>query len=201
LVQGNLARQERMLSSALWSRFSLAFCRARTFAGLSCAAWRSASRRSNLRRRWQATVADHLLGQLDRPLFAVCGAAQVRGMAQATPLAVLNAPFLALLGPFQQGPKLVGTGAAGAANQGISVSLSGDRSTAIVGGRSDNNGTGAAWVYGPAAFAGTPGTPNCLSQSVAALVQQYGGLSAAASALGYSDVSALQNAIVAFCGG
>jgi hypothetical protein len=79
------------------------------------------------------------------------------------------------------------------------VSLSGDRTTAIVGGPGDNNQVGAVWVYGPPVFAGTPGTPNCLSQSVSALAQQYGGLSAAAAALGYSDVSALQNAIMAFC--
>jgi len=38
----------------------------------------------------------------------------------------------------QQGPKLVGTGAAGAARQGSSVSLSGDWNTAILGGPGDN---------------------------------------------------------------
>jgi hypothetical protein len=52
----------------------------------------------------------------------------------------------------QQGGKLVGTGAAGPANQGYSVALSGDGNTAIVGGNYDNanNGTattGAAWVW------------------------------------------------------
>jgi lipocalin len=50
----------------------------------------------------------------------------------------------------QQGSKLVGTGAAGNAWQGISVALSGDSNTAIVGGPSDNNpgsAIGAAWVY------------------------------------------------------
>jgi hypothetical protein len=47
----------------------------------------------------------------------------------------------------QQGPKLVGTGAAGNANQGWSVAISGDGNTAIVGGRSDNSNAGAAWVY------------------------------------------------------
>jgi hypothetical protein len=39
----------------------------------------------------------------------------------------------------QQGSKLVGTGALGAA-QGISVALSGDGNTAIVGGPGDNYG-------------------------------------------------------------
>jgi hypothetical protein len=54
----------------------------------------------------------------------------------------------------QQGSKVVGTGAVGNAQQGISVALSGDGNTAIVGGNCDNstpgcNGTrtGAAWVF------------------------------------------------------
>jgi hypothetical protein len=49
----------------------------------------------------------------------------------------------------QQGNKLVGTGAAGpnGAQQGISVALSGDGNTAIVGGPIDNNATGSAWVF------------------------------------------------------
>jgi len=47
----------------------------------------------------------------------------------------------------QQGPKLVGIGAIGSAQQGSSVSLSGDRNTAIVGGFNDNGGLGATWVF------------------------------------------------------
>jgi FG-GAP-like repeat len=47
----------------------------------------------------------------------------------------------------QQGDKLVGSGAVGSANQGISVALSADGNTAIVGGSGDNSGIGAAWVY------------------------------------------------------
>jgi hypothetical protein len=47
----------------------------------------------------------------------------------------------------QQGPKLVGGGAAGAAGQGESVALSGDGNTAIVGGFNDNSSAGAAWVF------------------------------------------------------
>jgi hypothetical protein len=47
----------------------------------------------------------------------------------------------------QQGKKLVGTGAVGKARQGMSVSLSADGNTAIVGGWSDNGKTGAAWVF------------------------------------------------------
>jgi uncharacterized repeat protein (TIGR02543 family) len=47
----------------------------------------------------------------------------------------------------QQGTKLVGTGAVGAAQQGWSVSLSADGNTASVGGYADNSAVGAAWVY------------------------------------------------------
>jgi hypothetical protein len=47
----------------------------------------------------------------------------------------------------QQGSKLVGTGAVGAAFEGFSVALSGDGNTAIVGGLSDNSAAGAAWVF------------------------------------------------------
>ena len=47
----------------------------------------------------------------------------------------------------QQGPKLVGTGAVGSAAQGRSVAISGDGTTAIVGGPSDDEDAGAAWVW------------------------------------------------------
>jgi lipocalin len=47
----------------------------------------------------------------------------------------------------QQGSKLVGSGAVGAAAQGISVALSADGNTAIVGGPQDASYIGAAWVY------------------------------------------------------
>ena len=47
----------------------------------------------------------------------------------------------------QQGAKLVGTGAVGAAEQGYSVALSADGNTAIVGGETDNGNAGVAWVY------------------------------------------------------
>ena len=47
----------------------------------------------------------------------------------------------------QQGPKLVGPGAVGNAIQGLSVSLSADGNTAMVGGYFDNLGAGAAWVW------------------------------------------------------
>ena len=47
----------------------------------------------------------------------------------------------------QQGTKLVGTGNGGAAQQGISVSLSADGHTALVGGYADNGWQGAAWIF------------------------------------------------------
>jgi hypothetical protein len=50
-------------------------------------------------------------------------------------------------------------------------------------------------------FAGTLGSADCEGKSVSALVKQYGGLDAAAKALGYPNVSALQDAIRAYCGG
>jgi uncharacterized protein (TIGR03437 family) len=47
----------------------------------------------------------------------------------------------------QQGPKLVGSGAQGSAQQGWSVALSADGNTALVHGGADNNYTGAAWIW------------------------------------------------------
>ncbi len=47
----------------------------------------------------------------------------------------------------QQFTKLVGSGAVGGANQGLSVSISADGNTAIVGGPGDNRGAGASWVW------------------------------------------------------
>jgi hypothetical protein len=102
---------------------------------------------------------------------------------------------------WNQQAKLVGTGATGNANQGQSVALSGDRTTAIAGGYSDDNEIGAAWVFAQPVFAGTPGKASCHGQSVSALARQHGGLNAAAAALGYASVEALQNAILAYCEG
>jgi hypothetical protein len=47
----------------------------------------------------------------------------------------------------QQGPKLVGLGAVGAARQGGQVSLSSDGNRAVIGAWYDNNRAGAAWVF------------------------------------------------------
>jgi hypothetical protein len=51
----------------------------------------------------------------------------------------------------------------------------------------------------PSEFAGTPGKSNCHGKSVSALAKQYGGLNAAATALGFDSVGALQGAIEEFC--
>ncbi|HTY58802.1 MAG TPA: T9SS type A sorting domain-containing protein, partial [Bacteroidota bacterium] len=47
----------------------------------------------------------------------------------------------------QQGKKLVGSGAVGQALQGVSVSMSSDGNTALIGGYADSGETGAAWVF------------------------------------------------------
>jgi lipocalin len=60
---------------------------------------------------------------------------------------VLFSSQIALAQFTQQGPKLVGTGAVGAAQQGFSVALSADGSTATVGSPGDNSGVGAVWVF------------------------------------------------------
>ena len=61
---------------------------------------------------------------------------------------VWRLPLSAASGQFtQQGSKLVGSGGSSYARQGISVSLSSDGNTAIVGGYYDNSYAGAAWVY------------------------------------------------------
>jgi hypothetical protein len=52
----------------------------------------------------------------------------------------------------QQGSKLVGSDAVGVARQGTSVAISGDGSTAIVGGYRDNSQAGAAWVFSASTF-------------------------------------------------
>jgi hypothetical protein len=105
-------------------------------------------------------------------------------------------------GVWSQQAKLVGSGAIGPnVGQGLSVALSSDGNTAIVGGPDDNNVVGAAWVFAQPVFAGTPGKANCHGKSVSALARQFGGLNRAAAALGFDSVSALQEAIMAFCGG
>ena len=59
--------------------------------------------------------------------------------------------------------------------------------------------TGSGFVP-PLSFAGTPGTPNCHGVSISTLAQTYGGIDHAAAMLGYASVTALQNAVKAYCG-
>jgi hypothetical protein len=49
--------------------------------------------------------------------------------------------------------------------------------------------------------AGTPGRANCHGRTVSALARQFGGIDAAASALGFSSVASLQDVLRAFCRG
>jgi hypothetical protein len=72
---------------------------------------------------------------------------QVGPTWQTTNVVQAPSPNLALAQFTQQGPKLVGTGAVGEAEQGRSVALSADGNTAIAGGLTDNNPIGATWVY------------------------------------------------------
>ena len=59
----------------------------------------------------------------------------------------------------QSGSKLVGTGAIGNAQQGISIALSADGNTAMVGGYGDNSNQGASWVFIPSnTWTGTTNT-------------------------------------------
>jgi uncharacterized repeat protein (TIGR03803 family) len=77
-----------------------------------------------------------------------------------------------------------------------------DSSGALFGTTTEGGAYGYGTVFKLATsmtFAGTPGTANCHGQSVSALAKEYGGLNNAAAILGYSSVSALQYAIMAFC--
>jgi hypothetical protein len=49
----------------------------------------------------------------------------------------------------QQGSKLTGSGESGAGWFGVSVALSSDGNTALIGGPGDNSWVGAAWVFTP----------------------------------------------------
>ena len=63
-----------------------------------------------------------------------------------TPAPRGSSPAATGSGPSRAG-KLVGSGAVGPAEQGYAVALSGDRSTAIVGGYFDSSQAGAAWAF------------------------------------------------------
>jgi hypothetical protein len=100
----------------------------------------------------------------------------------------------------QQGPNLIATGAVGPAALGYSVSLSADGNTAVIGGPDDGH-IGAMWVFAAALpkVTGTPGGAHCYTDSAMALVRRFHGLAAAAGALGYASIPAMQSAILKFC--
>jgi uncharacterized repeat protein (TIGR03803 family) len=50
-------------------------------------------------------------------------------------------------------------------------------------------------------FNGVPGTANCASQSISFLATEFGGIAHAATALGFTSVTDLQNVVVAYCTG
>jgi hypothetical protein len=75
-------------------------------------------------------------------------------MRQTIPSSLAALMLLMVCGPqpasaqfTQQGAKLVGSGATGMADQGLSVALSADGTTAILGGPYDNSSVGAAWIF------------------------------------------------------
>ncbi len=59
----------------------------------------------------------------------------------------------------QQGPKLVGSGAVGHSQQGLSVALSRDGNTVMIGGPQDDGSKGAAWVFTRSGTTWTPQGP------------------------------------------
>ena len=58
--------------------------------------------------------------------------------------------------------------------------------------------TGSGFVP-PKRFAGMPGAPNCVGDTISTLAHTYGGIAHAAPALGYASVSALQSAVASYC--
>jgi hypothetical protein len=88
-------------------------------------------------------------------VLVLLGRTKLHGMSSAAKTIASVVAFAALVCSWQpasaqfiqQGSKIVGTGAIGAAEQGESVALSSDGNTLIVGGPSDNSNAGAAWVF------------------------------------------------------
>jgi sRNA-binding regulator protein Hfq len=105
----------------------------------------------SLRTAFRCTASDGELPRGVRTRHSVISGARSTNVAYAA-ASVLVIAALCASQPVsaqytQQGAKLVGTGAVGAANQGRSVALSADGNTAIVGGQGDNTNVGAAWVF------------------------------------------------------
>ena len=84
----------------------------------------------------------------------------------------------------QQGTKLVGSGVVGNSNQGISVSLSADGNTAIVGRPNDNSNIGAAWLFAASA----PAIPVITVQPVSQFIQAGSNVTFSVTASGTSPL-------------
>ncbi len=125
-----------------------------------------------------------------------------------TTVSVINTSNDTVLSP----PITVGTGPIGVAftpdgSKGYVANFS--SSTVSVINTSTSTATPAIGVFnGPAAFgqfilprafAGKPGTSNCVGQTTADLAKRFVDLTAATQALGFSSVSSLQAAIRQFC--
>jgi hypothetical protein len=72
----------------------------------------------------------------------------------------------------QQGPKLVGTGAAGTPQQGWSVSLSADGNTLAVAGNTDDGNIGATWIFTRTAGVWTQQGSKLVGTGAAGIAQQ-----------------------------
>ena len=97
---------------------------------------------------------------------------------------------------------LIGTNGA-VPEAGLISDLKGDLFGITYGGGTFQQGTvfevaGSGFVP-PKIFTGTPGTPNCVGESLSTLAQTYGGTSYPATSLGYSSVADLQSAAASYC--
>jgi uncharacterized repeat protein (TIGR03803 family) len=85
-----------------------------------------------------------------------------------------------------------------------SAGLVADPSDALYGTTSAGGANGGGTVFKlttGVTFVGVPGQANCAGQSFVTLSKKYGGMAAAAKALGYQNVQTLQTALTSHCGG
>ncbi|HKM87349.1 MAG TPA: hypothetical protein VJX48_01975, partial [Xanthobacteraceae bacterium] len=92
-----------------------------------------------------AARARRAVAAASRPNWSSGIAKAVAGVLVFAALICASQPAAAQF--IQQGAKLVGTDFVGSPEQGYSVALSADGTTAIVGGPDDNADIGAAWVF------------------------------------------------------
>lgn len=102
----------------------------------------------------------------------------------------------------QQGTKLIGLGAVGAAQQGQSVSISANGTTVMVGGFQDDSGTGATWVFTRSGAAWTQQGPKLVASGAVGPARQGQSVSLSAdgntAAIGGSYDSSLAGAAWVF---